>query len=240
MANNRFVTTIKRDKKPTGPKANLSVIILCAGIGYRMKSYGAKALLKFSDGSRVIDRIIESVELTYNCPEVIVTTGFESDKIASYLPKNIHIVENQLYESTNTVEELRLGLNVATNDNVLLIHGDLIFDTELLKSIPKGQSCIVCDENNTLPDDDIGVTSYSNIATILAYDLPVKWGYISQFDEKDVELLKKVISDRSKSKCFVFEVINEMIDKGSKFKTIVNKKSEILKVDSAKGWKEIK
>ena len=123
MGNNtRFVTSIKsRNGK------NTTAVILSAGVGYRMKSYGPKCLLKTDLGKSILEHQIETVSLCLPKSDIIVVLGFECDKAIKVLDKRSRVVENQLYEETNTAESLRLALNNGVRDSVLIMHGDLKF-----------------------------------------------------------------------------------------------------------------
>ena len=52
----RFITTIR-----STDRENITTIILAAGAGYRMKSYGPKCLLRFN-GTTIIENQIHNVK----------------------------------------------------------------------------------------------------------------------------------------------------------------------------------
>lgn len=238
MPNSRFVTTTRNPhiKNTNG----LSVIVLCAGIGHRMKSYGPKSLLMLPDGHTIISKIMENVYLHYPKSELIVTVGFEADKVIDALPPTVHVIENQLYEETNTLEETRLALNAATNENVLLIHGDLIFNAIALDKINKKQSCVIIDSNDQIDDSEIGVTVVDNKVTIFAYDLPKKWCYVAYLTGEELELFRKIVKDRDRSRWYVFEALNEVVLKGGQIKAIEPKHMEISRIEKSKDWKTLR
>lgn len=234
--NNRFVTGTRQPGK-NNSNDGLSVIVLCGNMGYRMKSYGPKALLAFPDGSLLIDRILESVQTCFPKSEIIVGVGFEADKVMARLPQGVHVVENQLYEDTNDLEEVRLCLNVATKNNVLIINGDLIFNNIALDKITKTGSTVIAGKD--MGDNEIGITVVKDKATIFAYDLPLKWCNIVHLTNKELVLFKKVCKDRQRGKWYLFEALNLVIQRGGKIHVSQPKHMEIHRIEKLKDWKAL-
>ena len=228
----RFIAPTKRDENKH-PKS-LSTIIPVAGIGYRMKSYGPKCLLKVAGSRNIISRLIDNINTVFSKEEIIVCVGFEADKVMQNLPQNIRVVENQKYEETNTTESLRLSLNNSTSDSVLIVHGDLVFNPATIQSFDRTQSSVIVDSTGQIRDDETGVTVVNGEATFFAYGLSCKWGQIAYFVGKELQLLKKVCSDRNRSKMYTFEILNEIIQLGGNFKSIEPNNMKIYEVDGLK------
>ena len=127
---NRYTTAVKKRPSTTIENNDLSVIIPAAGTGHRMKSYGPKCLLPISTTQTIIENIIKNVKKGYPNSEITTVVGFEADRVIKTIPKGVRIIENQFYSETNVVESLRLALNSITNTRVLIIYGDLIFNTK--------------------------------------------------------------------------------------------------------------
>ena len=107
-------------------------IIIADSPNARMRSYGPTSLLNVGNKKLIDIQVLEIIKYFSNY-EIILCTGFESDKINRYIKsryKNINIrtVENQNYDTTNSCETLRLALNNITNDNIFILDGNLIFD----------------------------------------------------------------------------------------------------------------
>ncbi len=234
--NSRFVTGTRKPGK-TVDSDGLSVIVICGNMGYRMKSYGPKSLLTFPDGSLLIDRLLETIQVSFPKSEVIVGVGFEADKVIGRLYKGIHIVENQLYETTNDLEEVRLCLNVATNDNVIIINGDLIFNNITLDKLTKRGSTVVV--NKDINENEIGVTIVDNKVTIFAYGLPMKWCNIVYLTGDELAIFKKVCKDREKGRWYIFEALNMIIEKGGTIYSSQPKHMEINRINKLKDWKAL-
>lgn len=228
----RFIAPTKRDENKR-PKS-LSVIVPVAGIGYRMKSYGPKCLLKVSGNDSIINKLIDNVNTVFSKEEIIVCVGFEADRVMQNLPASVRVVENQKYEDTNTTESLRLSLNNSVSDSVLIIHGDLVFNPATIQCFDRTQSSVIVDSVGQIRDDETGVTIVNQEATFFAYGLSCKWGQIAYFVGKELHLLKKICSDRNKSKMYTFEILNEIIQLGGKFKSIEPRNMKIYEVDGLK------
>lgn len=86
--------------------------------------------------------------------EVILTTGPFKEKIEAFTKKyfpSLHItcVFNELYDTTNYIYSM-YKCKELIDDDFLLIHGDLVFDTGLIEGIMRQDSCAVL-MNRTIP-----------------------------------------------------------------------------------------
>ena len=66
----------------------IHVIIPSAGIGKRMKSYGCKSLLNIKN-DKLIDIQLKTINSVIPNKEVILITGFDSDRLMANSPKDI-------------------------------------------------------------------------------------------------------------------------------------------------------
>ena len=231
MSKSRFTTSTKGGAG-TSPDKSLTVIIPAAGIGHRMKSYGPKCLLPFNRQDTIITRAISSIQKVYPFSEIITVVGFEADKIIKILPKNTRVVENQLYDSTNIVESLRLAINNSVHDHVLIVHGDLIFNTSTIKEITNNGSCIVVDSKNRFKDEGVGVTVINNVATSFSYGLDIKWTHIIYLEGKELEIFKSLCLDRRRNKMYPFELLNVVLNRGGVIKAVEPKGMAIREINS--------
>lgn len=230
----RFTTSAKKQAAGTTAQTPLTVIIPAAGMGHRMKSYGPKCLLRVNNEETIIEKIISNVKKTFSFCEIIVVVGFEADKIIKKLSPEIRIIENQLYETTNTIESVRLAIHNSVYSNVLIIHGDLVFNINSIKDITEGGSCVVIDSRKRFKNDEVGVTIIDNHIANFAYGLESKWAQIAYLENQDLEMFKTLCFDRKRKKMFTFEVFNMMLDRGVKLKAVEPKSMTIKEIDSLK------
>lgn len=230
MTTNRFVVS----PKPSGknkPDSQITIIILGGTPLYRMRTYGPTPLIKF-DNQTLFDAITERVCLAFPNNEIILTVGFQANKVIRYVPNNIRIVENQLYEETNLTEELRLAINNSTGNKVLVINGNCVLDTDSFKKINLNESCIFVENNSVISDNGVGVTKNGEYASNFAYGIENKWCEIAYLTNRELEIMKNVINNPDRKRFFLFESLNILLERLGKLKVIEPKNIQFTKVDS--------
>ena len=75
----RFTTTITQKKENT-PKDGISVAILSAGNGSRIKSYEPRSLLKIK-GSYLLEHQIKTINASLENPEIITVVGCHATRV---------------------------------------------------------------------------------------------------------------------------------------------------------------
>ena len=231
---NRFTSPITKTGAGVEEKKPLSVIIPAAGMGHRMKSYGPKCLLPANNKDTILQKIVKNIQREYPYSDIVVVTGFESEKVIKSLPHNIRIVENNDYETTNTVESIRVGINACATDNVLIVYGDLVFNVYSIRNITSNGSCAIIDSKSQFKNEEVGVTVVDDKVTRFAYGLQKKWSQIAFFENEEFKMLKDLCSDKRKNKLYPFELFNFMIGKGCTIKSIEPKGMIIKEIDSIK------
>lgn len=227
---NRFTRKIKN-------KAQLpvQVIILAAGAGARTRSYEPRCLLKYN-GKIILDSQIEIIQNRFTKSEITVVGGVEGHKIVKKIGKTARFVENQLHENSNSGESLRLAVNNTMQDNILFIHGDLVFSSQIFDKIDMDKSALLIDKANKIEEKEVGVTIVDGKATMLSYNLPVKWCQMAYLNTNDTNLLRRLLirNDFDTRHLLTFEIINKMIEFGSEFECIDIENNFIKEIDSLK------
>jgi len=224
----RHTTCIKDTKDD-----RITFIVLSAGVGNRMRSYGPKCLFKTSDET-ILDRQLSIINSNFANSETILVVGFESHKVIKKISENIRVVENQLYQTTNSSESLRLAINNSIGDRIFFIHGDLIFNKETLKNLDFSRSFIIVDSKNQIQDDEVGVTIVNNRATFFSYGLDTKWCQMAYIRGKELSILKSLYNKTGKDKLYTFELLNMIIEKKGVLMTVEPKDMYIKEIDSFK------
>lgn len=230
----RFLTKIKKVKINEG---DISVAILAAGKGSKIKSYEPRSLLKISN-KLLIEHQCDVINSHFKNPEIITTIGCHANKVIRKIGQQFRIVENQLHEETNSAESLRLAFNNSRHTNFMFMHGDLKFNTETL-DVCYEKSFIIVDSSGMIKENEIGVTKIKNKASILSYGLPLKWGQIAFFTGKEYNILTNIMQKfeaRDKKK-LSFEIINEVIAAGGSFECFEPPEMSILEIDRIKDIK---
>ena len=184
----------------------------------------------------LINHQINSIKSAIKEFEIIGVFGVHIDKILKKTSNDIRIVENQLHESTNTSESMRIGLNNCLNDNILFIHGDIYFDSELLKGANYNKSFLVLDANGDIDEKEVGATVIKKNISILSYGLKKKWCQICYVTGKELKILKNIFSKfkESDKKMLSFELLNKIIENGGNFQFYENKDSHVVEIDCIK------
>lgn len=217
----------------------LNIIIPAAGMGHRMISYGPKALIKIGS-STVINNQISILKTYFPDCYITLVCGFKASTLMDETPNYILKVENENYQNTNVARSIGMGLRVLSNSSkVIIIYGDLVFNAETIKSISLDKSSIVI-TNQTMGEDEVGCVIDDQELRNLMYDLPIKWGQISIFVGKELNLLKRICWNEKNKTKFGFEVINEIIQQGGKFQCIQNDSIKIIDIDNSKDIQKAK
>lgn len=217
---NRFtkaITTIKKTITPNDKttKEDISIIILSAGIGSRIKSNEPRSLIKIGNNS-LIEHQLSIIKNHFNDPEIIGVFGVYIDRILKKISGKIRIIENQLYESTNSSESLRLAINNTLKNNVLFFHGDIYFNGDIFKGANFNKSFAILDKHNYLSDKEVGVTTVDGKISIFSYGLEKKWCQAAFLTGKELKILRNIYSKYKleDKKMLLFEVLNKVIECG--------------------------
>lgn len=229
----RNIHKIKKDQ------TKVSIILLAAGPGNRMKSLGVRSLIKLPNGDSVLEYQLKTINTVFNNNETILVTGHEADKVMNRTPINIVKIENERYETTNVARSISIGLRACTTDHVFVIYGDLLFNEEALR-IPLEYSSLLIETHGLMKDSQIGCNIDRDNIELLLYGLENKWAQIIYLTNKELKLFKHIAWNRNNEKKFGFEIINEVIDSGGRFTAIKNTLAKVFDIDSGKDLEKVK
>jgi len=137
----------------------MKAFILNSGRGSRMGNIGTcKSLLEIAEGITIID---EQMRRLIKCGlhDIYITTGPYATEFKNYLIKQyptvkFEFIHNPLYDGSNYIYSIYLARKYI-QDDILLLHGDLVFDTALLQeAISNPHSCMIIDTTKPLPEKD--------------------------------------------------------------------------------------
>ena len=138
----------------------MKVLILNSGVGSRMKDLATcKCLVELADGVTVLDAQLQAL-LRCGIEDFCITTGPYADELEIYIRKrypnvNFIFVNNPLYSQTNYIYSIQLARNFVCDDDILLLHGDLVFEQNVLQDIIASEhSVMVVDSTKPLPKKD--------------------------------------------------------------------------------------
>ncbi len=148
----------------------MKAIIFNSGIGNRMgflTKNNPKCMVKLYNGETIFER---QIRILSGCgiKDFIITTGpfkEQLEKIASkYSKLNFKFVANPEYRTTNYIVSMNYAYDFI-NDDMLLLHGDLVFNKNLIKKILNNKNESVClfNETKELPEKDFKGRFKNNI-----------------------------------------------------------------------------
>jgi phosphoenolpyruvate phosphomutase len=121
----------------------MKAIILASGVGRRLRPLTdryPKSLLRVG-GKTLIDYQLEALAKHGIC-DIVITTGHLGKKLEDHVRKtgaaSIQFVHNPEYERTNYIYSLWLTKGLV-DDDIILLHGDLIFDSVLIQKLLEAQ-----------------------------------------------------------------------------------------------------
>jgi len=136
-------------------------MILNSGVARRLKPLTdnlPKCLLEI-DGKSILERQIELL-LSVGVKKYIITTGpFEEeikDHVLEKFPSiDVIYINNPKFESTNYIYSMWLARNEINDDDILLLHGDLVFEKSVVqKIVNQHNSSVIVDRLAPLPEKD--------------------------------------------------------------------------------------
>lgn len=184
-----------------------------------------KCLVKINKEETILDYQLKKL-IKSNLKDIIITTGPFEDKIKNHININyptlkLQYVHNPIYDKTNYIYTIYL-IKEIIDDDVILLHGDLIFSDKLLKGIlnSKDPDCVLVNKEITPPEKDfkaliidekiiqIGVNISGPNTVFLAplYKLSNKFFNIWLYQ------IDKFVKDE-RVDCYAEDALNAMLDK---------------------------
>lgn len=139
----------------------MKAIILASGPGSRLLPTTKeipKTLIEINNVS-LLERMIRSL-IENNIKDIIITTGYLEQKIKDFMQKkfpqlNIVYVNSPIYDKTNYIYSLWLAKEVIGDSDIILIHGDMVYDFSLIKKIvEKDKTCALIKRDLPYPKKD--------------------------------------------------------------------------------------
>ena len=117
----------------------MKALILNSGLGHRLgvlTSEHPKCMTEISGTDTILSRQLKLL-VKAGVQDVVMTTGYFDDILVDYcrtlnLPLNFTFVNNPLYRETNYIYSIYCAREHLTGDDIILVHGDLVFIPQLL------------------------------------------------------------------------------------------------------------
>lgn len=140
----------------------MKALILNSGLGHRMgviTKEHPKCMTEISHKNTILSRQLKQL-VSFGISEVVITTGYYDKVLVDYcevlhLPLKITFVNNPIYDSTNYIYSIYCARDVLKDDDILLMHGDLVFENLVLQTmLDSERSCMAVSSTLPLPQKD--------------------------------------------------------------------------------------
>ena len=140
----------------------MKALILNSGLGHRMgvlTSEHPKCMTEISPRDTILSRQLRQM-VDFGIEEVIMTTGYFDQILIDYcqflhLPLKITFINNPLYDKTNYIYSIYCAKDSLMDDDILLMHGDLVFENLVLEAVINSpESCMTVSSTLPLPEKD--------------------------------------------------------------------------------------
>ncbi len=204
----------------------MKAIILNSGMGTRLGELtqnNPKSLMKLKENETIFSRAI-SILSNFDIGEFIITTGYLNEVLINYCEENFPntnftFVHNPVYDKTNYIKSLDFIDDF--EDDVILLHGDLVFELKTAeKIINSDESCVVVDTTLEIPKDDFKAKIENNYVKYIGVDyfeddaVPCQPFY--KLKPKEWQAWKDsihVFCNNNKTSVYAENALNEITDK---------------------------
>lgn len=154
----------------------MKAIILNSGLGSRLGDLtknNPKSLIDIGNDETIFSKTL-SILSNFDIDEFIITTGYLGEVLKEYalenFPKlNFNFIHNPVYDTTNYIKSLDLVPDF--DDDIILLHGDLVFDLNVAELIINSEkSSVVVDSTIEIPKDDFKAKVVNNHVKYIGVD----------------------------------------------------------------------
>lgn len=140
----------------------MKALILNSGLGKRMgvlTSEHPKCMTEISDTETILSRQLRKLK-SAGVNEVVMTTGLFDSVLVEYCKSldtglTFHFVNNPVYDKTNYIYSIYCARDFLADDDILLMHGDLVFENAVLDAVLDSEtSCMTTSSTLPLPEKD--------------------------------------------------------------------------------------
>lgn len=138
----------------------MKALILNSGIGKRMGAlteHSPKCMTSISDDHTIVSWQLELLKQA-GITDIVMTTGPFEEILQNHIGQKGHVVRyvnNPQYSSTNYIYSMELAREWLLDDDLILMHGDLVLELSVLEELLQAESSAVTVEDGIpLPEKD--------------------------------------------------------------------------------------
>lgn len=215
----------------------INALILIPEITKGMKSLGPKSLLQIKKNLSVVDYQIQSIKDIDKNIKIIVCTGFESERVVSELTKNyknIHFIYNSLYKITNQAQSIKICLEEYKKiDRWLIVSNGILLKNKCITKDMLSDESKIFILNKDKENFSLGCSKESDIEYIF-YGLPELWSECVYLNGDATLLLRRLLVNSKVDQLYLFEIINEIMNREIFFTKQYIDKKLIMKISTMK------
>lgn len=195
----------------------MNFLILSSGLGWRIKSYEPRCMISVS-GKSLLQRQVDQIRQVENS-QCYLSYGYKPSIVKKFATSlGVTPINNKEYANTNQIESIRLFLSKVNTSGVFILHGDLVFSTDL-KSFDYSSSFVLYNSECCFKNSEVGININDGYVHNLSYGLDTKWSQMFYVTGKELDILKNLCMKDNKY-FLTFEVINYIIQNGGIFKAV--------------------
>lgn len=202
----------------------MKALILNSGLGSRMGDLTAthpKCMTVVCDGETILER---QIRLLARCgiSDIVMTTGAFRDLVEGQgfpgKPRITHVF-NDIYSETNYIYSMYLARELLRGEEIVLLHGDLVFDETALKMLLIMENTVTVSGTKPLPDKDFKAETRNNRVYRINVDvtkdpitaMPM---YHLNSDFMDIWLTKiEQYCENGNVKCYAESALNDILSR---------------------------
>lgn len=213
-------------------------ILLSAGPSRRMHPCKESRYLLPVNNEPLISRQIRIIEDLYPNADIQIGLGEDYQDIKGILPRRVKHTYCADYMKNNTCSTLQQCLlKTKRHEFTTIINGDILFNHSAIENLNSNQIVV---PTTFSKKEDIGVNIVDGKATYLQFGLKNKWGQIFNFQDEHHRLIMNLLSNGDKSKWFLHELINVIIDECFSVGIKTGKNILAYDIDTCRDYKYIK
>ena len=173
---------------------SMCVIILAAGVGKRMKTYGPKCTIEIGSNETVIGRQIRLMKKSLPNYNILVVVGFQKAKVLKLI--DVDFIENKKYELTNTCVSVNIAIKNKKYSKILIVYGDIVFTNDIFLNMPN-ESWVAIDNEKNQRSNEVGINIIDDYVEHFSYGISPKWGHVAMLMGKELSLYESITDNIS-------------------------------------------
>jgi len=207
----------------------MNCIIIADKYDRGTKSKGWAGLQPINSRTILVKNQIDVIKSCFPRVKITYIYGFDQKKVEEYFEenedKNVTLIYNKHYEDYGEIFSVSRAKSLLDEDT-LLFFGNIILKPSAFKDFIKKHSQLFVN-NKSYNELGCMINKNGHIEHV-CYELENYLEHIYYINRSDVDTFRSMVSRFENRNCFMFEIINKMIDRGINFRPRELNKKNIL------------